>query len=76
MQNKQVAKTIKELCKQSGITIKSLLEQCGINRNFMYDLEKNNQVPLVDKLEKIADCLDVSVDYLLGRTDNPNSHKL
>ena len=26
-------------------------------------------------LARIADYLDVSVDYLLGRTDNPNSHK-
>lgn len=26
-------------------------------------------------LAKIADYLDCSVDYLLGRTDNPNSHK-
>lgn len=76
MQNKQVAQTIKALCKQSDITIKSLLEQCGINRNFMYALERKEQAPSADKLEKIADCLDVSVDYLLGRTDNPNSHKL
>ena len=45
-----------------------------INRNFMYDL-KNNQKPSVEALEKIADYLDCSIDYLLGRTDNSNSHK-
>ncbi len=26
-------------------------------------------------LVKLADCFDVSVDYLLGRTDNPKVNK-
>ncbi len=37
---------------------------------------KNGSIPKGDILSKIADYLDCSVDYLLGRTDNPNSHKL
>ncbi|MCI9576109.1 MAG: helix-turn-helix transcriptional regulator [Clostridiales bacterium] len=62
---------IKSLCNSRKITIKSLLENTAINRNFMYDLEKCGQSPSADKLERIADYLEVSVDYLLGRTDNP-----
>ncbi len=69
MQNSQVADKIRELCKKAGITVKELLEQCRINRNFIYDLEKRGQAPSADKLERIADYLDCSVDYLLGRTD-------
>ena len=57
------------------ITVKSLLENCNINRNFMYDLEKKAQAPSADKLEAIADYLDCSVDYLLGRTDNPEVNR-
>lgn len=30
----------------------------------------------ISKLEKLADYFDVSIDYLVGRSDNPNSHKL
>ena len=45
--------------------------QTQINRNFIYDLEKGGQIPSAEKLERIADYLDCSVDYLLGRTDNP-----
>lgn len=75
MNNIQLANTIKLLCKDKKLTVKSLLENCKINRNFMYDLEKKAQAPSADKLEAIADYLDCSVDYLLGRTDNPNSHK-
>ena len=75
MQNTQVADRIKKRSKESGITIKSLLESCGINRNFIYDLEKKGQIPTADKIERIADQLDCSVDYLLGRTDNPKVNK-
>ena len=70
MDNVQLAATIKTLCKG-----KSLLENCNINRNFMYDLEKKAQAPSADKLEAIADYLDCSVDYLLGRTDNPEVNR-
>ncbi|MDO5549037.1 MAG: helix-turn-helix transcriptional regulator [Eubacteriales bacterium] len=75
MDNIRLARTIKILCKSKKITVKSLLENCKINRNFMYDLEKKAQTPSADKLEAIADYLDCSVDYLLGRTDNPEINK-
>ena len=32
--------------------------------------------PSSDKLEAVANYFNVSVDYLLGRTDNPNSDNL
>ena len=66
---------IKALCKEKKIPVKSLLEQTGINRNFIYDLEKSGQIPAADKLERIADELSCSVDYLLGRTDNPEVNR-
>lgn len=75
MDNIQLANTIKTLCKLKKITVKSLLESCKINRNFMYDLEKKAQAPSVDKLEAIADQLDCSIDYLLGRTNRPEINR-
>ena len=68
MDNIQMSELLKEICKSKHITIKSLLETCDINRNFMYDL-KNNKKPSIEALEKIADYLDCSVDYLLGRNE-------
>lgn len=75
MDNKQIAETIKFLCKSKNITVSFLLAKCEITKSFIYDLEKRNTSPSVDKISKIADYLDCSVDYLLGRTDNPESHK-
>lgn len=68
MNNAHLSAIIKYLCKFKKITVKSLLETCDINRNFMYDL-KSDKKPSVEVLEKIADFFDCSVDYLLGRTD-------
>ena len=46
---------IKARCKAQKISVKNLLEQTQINRNFIYDLEKGGQIPSAEKLERIAD---------------------
>lgn len=43
--------------------------EIGIGKNTMANLKTS--MPKADTLAKIADYLDCSVDYLLGRTDNP-----
>lgn len=73
MDNIQLATKIKRLCKHKNITVKSLLNACNLNNIFIYDIEKRGKIPSVEKIELIADYLDVSVDYLLGRTDDPQS---
>lgn len=75
MQNVNLSTRIKEQCKKNRSTVKALLEACEMNRNTIYDLEKRNVFPGGDKLARIADYLDCSVDYLLGRTDNPDVNR-
>ena len=75
MQNMILSERIKLLCKDRKVTVKSLLENCDMNRNTIYDLEKRSVFPACDKLSRIADYLHCSVDYLLGRTDNPEVSK-
>ena len=72
MQNTHISATIKVLCKKRNITVKHLLEHCNLSKSFIYDLEKRKASPSCDKLTRIADFFGCSVDYLLGRTDNPN----
>lgn len=74
MNFEQIAQRIKGRCKEKGYTIKEMLEYCEISRNYMYDL-KVNRVPLIESVEKIADYLDCSIDYLIGRTDKPDINK-
>ena len=67
-----ISKRIKLKAKEQGISVKKLLEDVGLGFNTMANMKTS--MPKADNLAKIADYLDCSVDYLLGRTDNPNSH--
>lgn len=71
MDNTQVSNRIKELCKLKGSSVSKMLEVCNIRKSLIYDLEKRNASPSIEVIGQIADYLNCSVDYLLGRTDNP-----
>lgn len=74
MYNSQdIAQSIKKMSKDKNITIKKLLEDVGLGFNTMSNMKTS--MPKADNLAKIADYLDCSVDYLLGRTDNPEVNK-
>lgn len=61
---------IKELCQQRGISINYLEETLGYSRNTIYSMKSKK--PNAERLQEIADYFNVSTDYLLGRTNNPN----
>ena len=72
--SQEVAEKIKAFAKYRNVSVKKLLEETGLNYNMMSMMRSS--MPKADNLAKIADYLDCSVDYLLGRTDNPESHKV
>lgn len=61
---------IKELAQRQGLSINLLEEKLGYSRNTIYNLK--NSKPSTERISEIADYFNVSTDYLLGRTDNPN----
>jgi len=70
--SQEIALMIKKTAKERNITIKQLLEKSGLNINTVSELAKGKQISYVN-FAIIADNLGCSVDYLLGRTDEPNS---
>lgn len=64
---------IKELADKQGISLNMLEEKLGFSRNTIYNMKKST--PNVERVSKIADYFNVSTDYLLGRTENPNIAK-
>lgn len=62
---------IQSLIKEKGLTQKNVLADCGINENTLKRMTDNKGISSF-YLAKIADYLDCSVDYLLGRTNSPN----
>ena len=58
---------IKELCLKNNITISKLESDLGFGNSSIKKWEKSS--PSIDKILKVAKYFDVSIDYLLGRTD-------
>lgn len=65
-----IADRIKTQAKQQGVTVKKLLDNCGLGPNTVTKLSSGADIRS-QTLVKIADYLDCSVDYLLGRTETP-----
>lgn len=61
-----LAMKIKETAKIKNIVIKQMLVDCELGSNTMSALYHGKSIAF-DSLAKIADYLDCSVDYLLGR---------
>lgn len=64
---------LRKLRERNRIKRCALSELCGMDRNAIGRLENGKIEPTRKVLEGLADFFDVSVDYLLGRTDWPNS---
>lgn len=61
---------IKNRAKEKGVLIRDMLTTCGLNINALNQLTDRKGLSSF-ALARIADYLDCSVDYLLGRTDIP-----
>lgn len=56
--------TIKKLCKDNGVTVTGLEKELGISRGSLCKVNTNK--PSMEKVQKIADYFNVSVEYLMG----------
>jgi len=62
-------KRLKELREGKGITQEELAEHLGVGRPTIAGYETKGKQPDFEKLSKIADFFNCSIDYLLGRTN-------
>ena len=61
-----IATSIKLTAKEKGIALKDMLSDLSLGSNTISHMRHNKMIS-ADSLARIADYLDVSVDYLLGR---------
>ena len=66
---------LKSLMKQRGISIEKLALDLNLSEENIILFQNNIFNADIDVLILLADYLDISVDYLMGRIDNPDSHK-
>ena len=72
--NQEMANRIKSRAKIQKIAMKTMLSDLVLGINLISHLAKGQNITAIN-LARIADYLDCSVDYLLGRTDNPDVNK-
>lgn len=62
---------LKELRNKKGISQLRLATELNTTQNTISRYETGEREPGIDELIKIADYFNVSVDYLIGRTEKP-----
>lgn len=62
---------LKELRKQNKATQKQMAEFLGVSTRAYQYYEEGNRYPDFDGLIALADHFNVSLDYLVGRSDDP-----
>ena len=62
-------KRLKELRKTNGYTIEQFAKLIGISKSSLGYYENTDRLPDVEVLSRISNALNVSADYLIGRTN-------
>lgn len=63
---------LEELLQQKNMTTNRMCTELKIGKNSMVNWRERGNLPNGETLQKMADYFDVSVDYLLGRSDERN----
>ena len=66
---------LKEIRIKSGVSQLKLAMDLNMNQNTISRYENQERQAGYNELIVLADYFDVSIDYLLGRTDNPKVNR-
>ena len=64
-----------QLLQKHNVSAYKFSQDTGIPQSLLSNYKAGTKSPTSDNLVIIADYFDCSVDYLLGRTDNPEVNK-
>lgn len=59
----------RHILQETNTTAYKVAKETGISQGLMAEYNRGEKIPTVNNLVKIADYLNVSIDYLLGRTN-------
>lgn len=72
---KSFGERLRTLRQQAGLSQNELAKQLKISKSSINMYERNEREPGFEIMESIADFFNVDMDYLYGRTDEPNRLK-
>ena len=65
MNSAQISQNIKSTAKSKKIALSKLLSDLNINKNLIYSMNTRGSMPALDTLNRIADYLGVSTEFLI-----------
>ena len=68
---KEVAERLRHLRESVKLSQVKMSEVVGVKQSSLNRYELNQASPTLETLTRYADYFDVSMDYIFGRTDNP-----
>jgi len=66
---------LRDLRNSKGITMLQLADAIGTTKATISNFENAQRNPSLEMLIKLADYFNVSIDFLVGRTNDPTFHK-
>ena len=67
----ELTESLKRFRKEFNLTQRAVADSIGMAESAYQRYEWGLREPAYNKLRKLADAYNVSIDYLVGRTDNP-----
>jgi len=67
----QIAELIESIVKSKKIIANKMLQECGLSKDTIVNMKRQQSLPSADKIAKLAEYLEVNTDYLLGKTNDP-----
>lgn len=64
----EIGKRIRKIRTEKNMTQNQLAKICDISLSALNKYERNERIPKIDTLEKIAEGLEVQLNYLVGRS--------
>lgn len=74
MDRKIFSQRLKELRTSNSLTMVDIADALHINKTSVFTWESTKTIPSTEKLIELADYFNVSLDYLVGRSDDPTRH--
>ena len=69
-----LSESLKRFRKERNLTQKKIAEIAGVAERVYQSYEYGKVIPTVTVLISLADFFDVSLDYLVGRSEDPQRH--
>lgn len=60
---------LKKCRERKNFTVEEVSERIGVSKTAIYNIESGVNNPSIDNLIRLAELYNVSIDYLLGRTN-------